>query len=173
MKLFQNSCKYNTPFEPLTGAHWQKYPNPATPHVIAVDTLRRSLNADGTVLTTERLITCKQSIPCWIRSLLGVSDVSHVREVSTVDLMKRQLTLRSVNLTYSDYFKVREEVRYLPDPERPYQSTIFEQDATITAFGKFRKVCDRLEDWGIRRFGDNAKRGKIGFDWVLEKTNDQ
>lgn len=167
MKLFNNTQEFAYPWEQVTAANWRKYPNEVSTHVVAVDVLRRELDASGTRLTSERLITCQQSIPKWLAMLVGTSNKSYVREVSVVDLNTKTLTLRSCNLTCSHLLKVRETVKYQPhvtDPNR----TEFHQEAQITAYATIQTLCNKIEDWSVKRFGENANKGRKGFDSVLQ-----
>ena len=110
MKLFQNSYVFDYPWEQVTVANWNKYPNDISTHVVAVDVLRRELKRNNTVLVTERLITVRQGVPRWIMMCLGGDNISYIREVSTVDLRRSELKLRSVNLSYVNFLRVYEEV---------------------------------------------------------------
>lgn len=137
--------------------------------MVAVDTLDRYVDSRTGVLRTERLITCKQSAPRWLLKLTG-AEVSYVRELSEVDLSTRTVTLRSVNLTGSNIVSVQETVVYSPHPDHPESKTLFTQDAQITAYGAFSKICNTIEEWSIERFGQNAHRGRMGFEAVLEMS---
>lgn len=173
MKLFQNSYDFNYPWEQVTAANWKKYPNEVSTHVVAVDVLRRELCRQGRELISERLITVKQGVPKWIMMMIGGSNVSYVREVSVVDLDSKTLTLRSCNLTCSNILKVFETVQYSPHPADPQNKTIFDQEAQITAFVAINKLCNKLEEFSVQRFRDNAMKGKQGFDSVLEVVSEQ
>ncbi|KAA8917034.1 hypothetical protein TRICI_000820 [Trichomonascus ciferrii] len=171
MKIFSNEHLFNYSWEQVSAANWKKYPNEMSTHVVAVDTLRREVDPVTGVLTSERLITCKQAIPRWILSLVGGSDVSYVREVSQVDPKTKTLTLRSVNLTMNHLLSVYEIVTYKPDPKDPLHSTKFEQEAQITAYASFRRLCNKIEDWSVERFHQNAALGKAGFESVLQQVS--
>lgn len=171
MKLFQNQCDFQYPWEQVTAANWNKYPNEMSTHVKAVDVLRRELKNDGNILVTERLITVKQNVPRWIMAVLGGTNLSYVREVSTVNLKDRTLKMRSCNLTYVNILKVYEMVDYTPHPDDPDNKTLFKQEARITAYGAFTRFCNSMEDWSVQRFCDNANKGKMGFDSVLKVFN--
>ncbi|AAS54365.1 AGL126Cp [Eremothecium gossypii ATCC 10895] len=168
MKLFQNRCEFAYPWEEVTEAHWKKYPNEMSTHVKATDVLRRELDPTGRKLVSERLITVQQSAPRWVMMLVGGTNISYVREVSTVDLDSQTLTLRSVNLTYANLLKVCETVTYSRDPVDPARKTLFEQEAQITAYVPFARVCNQLEEWSVQRYHDNAEKGKRGFETVLK-----
>lgn len=173
MKLFSNNYDFDYPWERVTAANWQKYPNAVSTHVVAVDVLRRELQDSGNVLVSERLLTVQQKVPRWILLVLGGSNVSYVREVSTVNLRDRTLVLRSCNLNYVNLLRVYETVEYTPHPADPRNKTLFAQQAQITAGGKFGRLVNRLEDWSVQRFGDNAQKGKDGFDSVLRLLSAQ
>lgn len=168
MKLFQKQHVFDYSWDYITAANWKKYPNEVSTHVVAVDVLRRELDSTGQILTSERLITCKQSVPQWVMMLVGGSNISYVREISVVDLKKKSLTLRSCNITYSNLLKVYETVEYEPYSEDPVNKTLFKQEAQITAYASFSKVCNKIEEWSVQRFNENAEKGRIGFDSVLK-----
>jgi hypothetical protein len=170
MKIFSSQHQFDYSWEQVSCANWKKYPNEMSTHVVAVDVLRREVDSTTGVLRTERLITCKQAIPKWLLALVGGHDVSYVREVSEVDPLTRTLTLRSVNLTMNHLLSVYEIVTYSPDPNRPTETTIFTQEAQITAYSSFRRLCSKIEDWSVDRFGQNAALGKQGFESVLQQV---
>ena len=97
-------------------------------------------------------------------------DVSHVRELSEVDPATETVTMRSENLTGSHIVRVQETVVYAPHPDAPRARTLFTQGARITAYGGFSRVCARVEEWSVERFGQNAQRGRMGFEAVLEMS---
>ncbi|KAJ8604230.1 hypothetical protein MRB53_041882 [Persea americana] len=161
MKFFENYCTFGYPWHQVSAAHWQKYPNEKTDHVVAVDTLRTDYDPIKKVLRVERLITCRQSAPRWILKLVGGTSDSYVREVSEVSLQDKSLTLMSTNLTFSNIMSVQETVRYIPDPDSPLGRTMFFQDARITAYGALSRFANgMMEDFTIERFRANASRGR-------------
>jgi hypothetical protein len=78
--------------------------------------------------------------------------------------------MRSVNLTGSNILSVQETVVYTPHPDHPTTKTLFTQDAQITAYGAFSRLCNTIEEWSVERFGQNAQRGRMGFEAVLEMS---
>lgn len=152
MKLFTNTSEFDYPWERVTAANWNKYPNEVSTHVIAVDVLKREVKDNGNVLVTERLITVQQGVPRWIMTLIGCKDnKSYVREISTINLRERSLKMRSCNLSYVNILRVFESVDYIPDPTAPHEKTIFKQEARITAYGTFSRICDSMEEFSIDR----------------------
>lgn len=166
MKLFESLHIFNYSWEHVTAANWQKYPNELSTHVVSVDILNREVDPVTNVLRTERLIACKQPIPGWLRAIVGGDDYSYVREISEVNLATKTLVMKSSNMTMSHLLLVNETVTYKPDPEVPGR-TKFEQEAEITAFLSWSSICNRIEEWSVERFGQNAKIGKKGFESVL------
>lgn len=171
MKLFESEHYFNYPWDQVTAANWQKYPNELSTHVVSVDILNREIDVERKVLRTERLIGCKQAIPKWLSYIVGGQECSYVREVSEVDLFNKTLVMKSHNMTMNEFLLVNETVIYRPDADLPNERTVFTQQAEITAFASFSRICDKIEEWSVERFGQNAKKGKLGFEGVLEVLN--
>jgi len=191
MKIFSSQHEFAYSWEEVSTANWRKYCpwNDKSPHVIAVDTLdrridpktgivctttatfliHRGLNTNIHQLRTERLITCKQSAPKWLAAILGSSqDVSHVYETSYVDLSAKQVTMCSQNMTFNDLISVHEIVVYRPGANG---RTIFDQHARVIALcGGWQKIKNSIEDFTVARFGENAVKGREGFEAVLEMS---
>jgi hypothetical protein len=124
-------------------------------------------------LRSERLITCRQSTPKWINTILGGQDTSMVYETSYVDPVAKKLTLCSMNVTMADLLAVRETCTYQPSASSTLSapSTTFTQRAEITALcGGWQKIRNSIEQFTVERFQQNAAKGKEGFEMVLEKA---
>jgi hypothetical protein len=173
MKFFSSSHEFAYSWDEVSTANWRKYCpwNDKSTHVIAVDTLSRSLNPTTGILRTERLITCKQSAPSWLRSFLGSKeDTSLVYEVSYVDAKAKKVTMCSQNMTWNDILSVQETVVYRPGPRgvKGETTTIFEQRAKIIALcGGWQKIKNAVEEFSVERFKQNAAKGREGFENVL------
>jgi len=99
---------------------------------------------------------------------MGGSDVSHVFETSYVDPESKKVTMTSSNLTWSKLLSVHETVVYQPLSAR---QTRFSQEAKITALcGGWQKVKNAVEDATVTAFSENARKGKEGFESVLEMS---
>lgn len=167
MKIFSNSVTFNYSWDEVSTANWRKYCpwNEKSTHVIAVDTLSRSVDPTTGILRSERLITCRQSAPEWLKAVIGCMDESQVLETSYVDPRNKTVTMVSTNLTWSNLISVRETVVYRP---LDGQQTQFAQDAKITALcGGWQRIRNSIEDSLVNRFRDNAMKGKEGFESVL------
>jgi len=175
MKYFQQTVDFDYSWEEVSTSNWRKYGpwNEKTPHVIAVDTLSRTVDPATGILRSERLITCRQSTPKWINTILGGQDTSMVYETSYVDPVAKKLTLCSMNMTWADLLSVRETCTYQPSASSTSAapSTTFSQRAEITAFcGGWQKIRNSIEQFTVERFQQNAAKGKEGFEMVLEKA---
>jgi hypothetical protein len=132
--------------------------------------------------------------------MMGSDCLSHVHEVSWVDPASKRMTMRSTNLTWANALRVRETVTYQPSPVDPAHKTQFQQDARITALGGgnnssnsnsssggsgsdedsgsdsgrcsfgWQRVRNRIEEFTVDRFRQNAQRGREGFEAVLETS---
>ena len=70
----------------------------------------------------------------------------------------------STNLTWSNILSVRETVTYRPEGNK----TRFGQEAKITALcGGWQKIKTKIEEASVERFGENAIKGREGFESVL------
>lgn len=170
MKVFSNAITFNYSWEEVSTANWRKYCpwNDKSTHVIAVDTLSRKVDAPTGILRTERLITCKQSAPEWLKAVIGGMDTSTVYEVSYVNPADKTVTMVSQNMSWSNLVSVQETVVYRP---LNATQTRFSQDARVTALcGGWQRIKNNIEESLIARFRENAVKGKEGFEAVLEMS---
>jgi hypothetical protein len=95
----------------------------------------------------------------------GSMDESQVFETSYVDPRSKTVTMVSANLTWSNLINVQETVVYRPLNDH---QTRFEQAAQITALcGGWQRIRNSIEDTLVKRFRENAVKGKEGFEAVL------
>jgi hypothetical protein len=100
--------------------------------------------------------------------IVGGCDVSQVFEISYVDPASQKVTMVSSNITLSNLFSIQEQVVYKP---LSATQTQFEQKAEITALcGGWQKIKNSIEETGVNAFAENAKKGKEGFETVLEMS---
>jgi hypothetical protein len=60
---------------------------------------------------------------------------------------------------------------YQPSTSLPESKTDFKQDAKITAVcGGWQKIKNKIEDTSVETFRQNAKKGREGFEAVLEMS---
>ena len=84
--------------------------------------------------------------------------------------------MTSTNLSWANVLKVRETVVYERDSSSrdstsEPEKTRFKQEAKITALcGGWQKIRTKIEEASVERFGENARRGREGFETVLEMS---
>jgi hypothetical protein len=99
---------------------------------------------------------------------MGGNETSHVFEISYVDPNSKKVTMTSSNITWNNILSVRETVVYQP---LSATKTQFMQDAKIVALcGGWQKVKNAVEEATVCRFSENARKGKEGFESVLEMS---
>ena len=99
---------------------------------------------------------------------MGGNDTSHVFETSYVDPESKKVTMVSSNMTFNNIISVRETVVYQP---LSATRTQFKQEAQITAVcGGWQKIKEAVEDASVKAFRENAKKGREGFEAVLEMS---
>jgi len=100
--------------------------------------------------------------------IMGGDDVSLVYETSYVDPRAKSVTMCSSNMTFSDILSVRETVVYKPCPTNPANKTVLDQHAKIMAMcGGWQKIKNKIEEFSVDRFNQNAIKGREGFEAVL------
>lgn len=103
--------------------------------------------------------------------MFGGSEDAYVREVSFIDPIKQTATITGVNLNLSQYATCYEVIQYTPSSSDPARTT-FTQTAEIQArMAVWRTVADKVEQWLVNKFEENAALGRKGFLSVLEKTH--
>lgn len=173
MRIFSSSHEFDYSWAEVSTNNWRKYCpwNDKADHVLAVDTLSRTIDPATGILRTERLITCRQNAPQWVLTILGGDTTSQVYEVSYVDLQKKKVTMCSANMTWSNLLQCRETVVYQPSMTDPSKKTELVQEARIIAFcGGWQKIRNKIEESCVERFRENAVKGREGFEMVLEMS---
>ncbi|KAL2912966.1 hypothetical protein HK105_207532 [Polyrhizophydium stewartii] len=169
MGLFEVHWTYCHPWGLLTSANFQKYPNEHASHVLSVDTLERTVDPATGVISSTRLLRCKQALPSVIRRLgFNVSDEAFFLETSTLDPTTQIYTAKTVNLSLRSLFTAEETCVFKPDPQNPLQHTRFSQRAEITTVGALSLFSRLVEDAAVNRFKANAAKGRQGLESVIQ-----
>ncbi|XP_067360716.1 PRELI domain containing protein 3B isoform X2 [Channa argus] len=134
MKIWTSEHVFNHPWETVTKAAMQKYPNPMNPSVIGVDVLDRGIDKQGR-LHSERLLSTEWGLPSIVKSIIGNSRTyTYVKEHSLVDPTEKTFELQSTNITFTNMVSVDEKLTYKPHPEDPEKTTLT-QEAIISVKG--------------------------------------
>lgn len=167
MHYFSQLFNYDHPWSHVVIGMWHKYPHPHCSHVVTIDTVDRSVDSRTGIIRTERILGCKQKAPIWIVKLFGGSEDAFVREISFINPATQDATITSVNLSLSQFATCYENIRYTPAPGG---RTSFIQTAEIqTRMTIWRSAADKLENFLVQRFEQNAQLGKLAFTDVLRR----
>ncbi|XP_061297922.1 PRELI domain containing protein 3B isoform X2 [Pezoporus flaviventris] len=120
MKIWTSEHVFDHPWETVTTAAMQKYPNPMNPSVVGVDVLDRHVDPSGK-LHSYRLLSTEWGIPSIVKSLIGTCRTkTYVQEHSVVDPVKKTMELKSSNISFTNLVSVDERLVYKPHPHDPY-----------------------------------------------------
>ena len=87
--------------------------------------------------------------------------------MSFIDPSTQTATITSVNLSLSQFATCYESIRYSPASQN---KTTFHQTAEIQSrVNLWRAASDKLENFLVQRFEQNAQLGKLGFSYVLRQ----
>ncbi|XP_004068743.1 PRELI domain containing protein 3B [Oryzias latipes] len=168
MKVWTSEHVFNHPWETVTKAAMQKYPNPMNPSVIGVDVLDRRVDHRGR-LHSKRLLSTEWGLPSIVKSLIGSSRTyTYIQENSVVDPKEKTFELQSANITFTNMVSVDERLTYKPHPEDP-EKTILTQEAIISVKGV--SLSSYLEGVMASTISNNAGKGREAMEWVIRQLN--
>jgi 4-amino-4-deoxychorismate lyase len=152
MKFFVQTSTLYYPWDQVTLAHWRKYPNPWSAHVLASDVLSRHIDAIGR-LCSLRLFLKTGTLPRWGRHFIATPN-TYIIEESTVDTMQRKMTTVTRNITHARLMTV-EETQYIEvHPENSQWTKCTIEARIVSNIGLGLK--SRLEKFGLKRFRESA-----------------
>uniref|UniRef100_A0A8C2GUG5 PRELI domain containing protein 3B-like n=2 Tax=Cyprinus carpio TaxID=7962 RepID=A0A8C2GUG5_CYPCA len=156
------------PWETVTKAAMQKYPNPMNPSVFGVDVLDRNVDRQGR-LHSKRLLSTEWGLPSIVRSIIGnVRTCMYIQEHSVVDPKEKTFELQSTNITFTNMVSVDERLVYRPHPEDP-EKTMLTQEAIISVKGV--SLSSYLEGLMASTISSNAGKGREAMEWVIRRLN--
>ncbi|XP_023651264.1 PRELI domain containing protein 3B [Paramormyrops kingsleyae] len=168
MKIWTSEHIFNHPWETVTKAAMQKYPNPMNPSVIGVDVLDRGVDTQGR-LHSSRLLSTEWGLPSIVKSLIGnTRTCTYIQEHSVVDPKGKMFELKSTNLTFTNLVSVDERLVYRPHPQDP-EKTILTQEALISVKGV--SLSSYLEGLMASTISTNAGKGREAMEWVIRRLN--
>lgn len=92
----------------------------------------------------------------------------YASERSTVNPNERQMTLKTINLTFGSFLTMDETLLYTPHPTDP-SKTLLQQQATVSIEGV--PLNRYMEEVLTKNISFNANRGRQGLEWVIDKIN--
>ncbi|XP_044066359.1 PRELI domain containing protein 3B-like isoform X1 [Siniperca chuatsi] len=156
------------PWETVTKAAMQKYPNPMNPSVFGVDVLDRSVDTKGRLHST-RLLSTEWGLPAMAKSIIGVTRTcTYVQEHSVVDPKEKTFELKSTNISFTNLVSVDEKLTYKPHPQDP-EKTVLTQEALISVKGI--SLSSYLEGLMAKTISINAGKGREAMEWVIRQLN--
>uniref|UniRef100_A0A8C4Q4E6 PRELI domain containing 3A n=1 Tax=Eptatretus burgeri TaxID=7764 RepID=A0A8C4Q4E6_EPTBU len=168
MKIWTSEHIFNHPWETVTMAAMQKYPNPLSPSVVGVDVLDRHVDTVGR-LHSHRLLSTEWGLPSLVKSIIGNCRTrTYVTEHSVVDPNKRTMELQSANITLTNLVSVDERLVYRPHPD-DCQRTLLTQEAIISVKGV--SLSSYLEAMMASTISANAKKGREAMEWVIGRID--
>lgn len=168
MKIWVSEHVFNHPWETVTKAAMQKYPNPMNPSVIGVDVLDRNIDKQGR-LHSKRLLSTEWCLPSIVKSIIGNSrSYTYIQEQSVVDPIEKTFELQSSNITFTNLVSVDEKLTYKPHPEDK-DKTILTQEAIIAVKGV--SLSSYLEGVMASSISVNAGKGREALEWVIRRLN--
>ncbi|XP_064823058.1 PRELI domain containing protein 3B-like [Oncorhynchus masou masou] len=168
MKIWTSEHIFNHPWETVTKAAMQKYPNPMNPSVFGVDVLDRSVDTRGR-LHSNRLLSAEWGLPSIVKSIIGRTQTcTYIQEHSVVDPIEKTFELQSSNITFTNMVSVAEKLTYRPHPDDA-EKTILTQEALISVKGV--SLSSYLEGVMASTISANAGKGREAMEWVIRKLN--
>ncbi|XP_072014430.1 PRELI domain containing protein 3B-like [Amphiura filiformis] len=167
MKIWCSEHIFNHPWETVSQAAWRKYPNPMNPSVTGIDVVDRKVDKHGR-LVSHRILATEWGLPSWVRMLMGLNDTCYASEHSIVDPKNKVLTLKSRNLTLSNYCSIDEQLTYKPHPTIK-DATVLTQEAIVTVKGF--SLASHLEGMVTSTISSKASSGREAMEWVIDSIN--
>jgi hypothetical protein len=165
MKIWEGVHFFEHAWQPVSAAHWRKYPNPFNPAVVSTDILARYIAPNGN-LVTHRLMATRFSLPRWVSKLIG-DQQTYVVEISEIDPKEQSLTLRTKNITLADILVVDEAISYRADPQNPSRTKMTQEcQVKVHLYG-----TDYLENQFVKSFAASATKGRQAMEHVIALVN--
>ncbi|XP_068197616.1 PRELI domain containing protein 3B-like [Antennarius striatus] len=168
MKIWASEHTFNHPWDTVTKAAMQKYPNPMNPSVLGVDVLQRHVDTQGRLHST-RLLSTEWGLPAIAKSIIGATRTcTYVQEHSVVDPKEKTFELKSTNISFTNLVSVDEKLTYKPHPQDP-DKTVLTQEALISVKGI--SLSSYLESLMAGTISANAGKGREAMEWVIRRLN--
>merc|ERR1711971_257066 len=132
-----------------------KYPNPESLHVDRVDIIDRRLDQETGSLIVRRLISATLSPPHWMKSI-GFPDAAHILEEAVINPFKKEMLIRSVNITGNALLEINELCIYSEDKD---ECTKYEQRAVIESAIPLEILRSPIESYAKSVHETNAEKG--------------
>lgn len=163
------SDTFSEPWEEVTTAHWKKYPNPLSSHVLSADTLHRHVDPETGCMKSTRLLTKTNSSAKWMARFLGDRTSTYIVEESVLDPRAKTLTTFTKNITLNNLMTIEEKCIYSVSEENPNWTTCQTQAKVTSGL----LIGNMVEKFGIDRFQNNSAKAKQSIVYVLGKMKEK
>ncbi|KAH3680500.1 hypothetical protein WICMUC_000288 [Wickerhamomyces mucosus] len=173
MVLWYNSNHdYNFPFETVTIALFNKYPNPYSRHVESVDTIHREIINLNKIdqLKTIRLIKKNGKLPKWVSPFLGKISHSWVYELTIIDPINKEMKCYQRNLDHTRIIRIEEYTNYKSIDDN--MTRVNYRVKFSSGFQKKIGINSKIEDWSHSKFIENISNTKNGMSYVMKKCQE-
>lgn len=148
----------------VTLAYFLRYPNPYSSHVLASDTLSRTLDPATGRLTTVRILLKRGKLPAAVTRLLPKIKESYILERSVVDIRTQTMVTETRNLDWEGVLSVVENQVYTPSSRSEIDST--SGDAEKTDVKLTVKISSRVGSNAREKMADAASSGGLWASWT-------
>mmetsp|Transcript_32635 Transcript_32635/g.45546 ORF Transcript_32635/g.45546 Transcript_32635/m.45546 type:complete len:187 (-) Transcript_32635:1672-2232(-) len=165
MRVWTATHEFKESWERVTFAHWIKYPNPLSSHVLTADTLERRVDPDTGCMHSTRLMKKTNRKPKWMTKMMGESNAFVVEE-SILDPQARTFTTYTKNVTLTSWMTVEETCIYSVSSENPHWTACKTTARVVSPV----RIGDFIEKFGIERFKANSERAKQAVLYALDRV---
>uniref|UniRef100_A0A8B9PJU3 PRELI domain containing 2 n=2 Tax=Apteryx TaxID=8821 RepID=A0A8B9PJU3_APTOW len=146
----------------------ESYPSPMEKHVTAVETVEEKTDLSTGIIYRRRIATCQNVIPEILRkvSVLKVSDI-YLEEESWLNMRKRNMSMKTHCLTWTQYASLSEESVFRESLENP-NWTDFTQKGRISVTGAGLLNCV-LEAFAQSFLKQGVKKGIKIMETLLQE----
>jgi hypothetical protein len=168
MKLLSKEHVYKNDWETVTAAWWVKYPNADQPHVVAFNTVQRSIDSEAKSFNVQRIFELDWRLPWVAAKVFGSKSLQGFAvEDITCSYAEKRLEIQGRNHSLSKFLSFEEVCTYERHPENP-QWTLFRQSSKfrITGVGEWLSRC-------IEKVQSSSSSAGIGvMERVIKKLED-
>ena len=179
---FLSNYIFKHAWAPTVEGAFNKYPNEYQPNVLCLDILDRKLDDDGKLVTEKLLVSNfeqSETMKKAMRTLgIPIKDRQVTLEISSLDLIRKRYTMRSLNHTYFDYIKIHEQLDYSVDMDQSpedfesgentllTQSTLVDMDPKQYSI-MVRWAVNLIEKLCLKVAANNMPKGRIAMNKII------
>lgn len=176
VKHVDDRCIFESSWADTVEGAVHKYPNDHSQNIASVDTLERSIDCDGNLVTKKMLRTHFNPNPILkkVMKVLGMPPQTHQTsmEINKIDLSRKLLHLQSLNKSYFNHIRCFEVLEYRENESNP-STTELQQFALIDMYAN---ECSFALRWAVQagesqfasQYIKNSKNNRQGLRDVIQ-----